>query len=289
MWEWLIFGAIALIGAGFAAAPLLRAKGTRTTAALIGVAVTLAALGLYMTLGRPDIAGRVFTPADQHDLPALVADLTRAVRERPNDVQGWILLGRGYFALGANAQASKALAEAVRLAQLQNLPKAQLASILSDYGVALSQASGMVTPAAEAALKESIAADPKGLAARFYLGLAAAQRGDLAGAEKLWQAVLADTPADAPERREIVDRLAALKARMGGDTPDVQAMVGGLAERLAANPNDLEGWRRLIRSYAVLGDRAKAEEALRTARTHFRTDARATEVLAQTARENQLR
>jgi cytochrome c-type biogenesis protein CcmH len=199
------------------------------------------------------------------------------------------LLGRGYFALGANAQASKALAEAVRLARLQKLPNAQIASILSDYGVALSQASGMVTPAAEAALKESVAADPKGLAARFYLGLAAAQRGDLAGAEKLWQAVLAETPADAPERREIVDRLAALKARMGGDAPDVQAMVGGLAERLAANPNDLEGWRRLIRSYAVLGDRAKAEEALRTARTHFRTDARATEALAQTARENQLR
>jgi cytochrome c-type biogenesis protein CcmH len=288
MWEWLTFGALAAIGAGFAAAPLLRAKDTRTTAGLIGIAVAVAAIALYLALGRPDIAGRVFTPADQHDLPALVADLTRAVRERPNDVQGWLLLGRGYFALGANAQAAKALAEAVRLARLQKLPNDQIAAILSDYGVALSQAAGVVTPAAEIALRESVAADPKGLAARFYLGLAAAQRGELASAEQLWQGVLADTPADAPERREIVDRLAALKARMGADAPDIRTMVGGLAERLAANPGDLEGWRRLIRSYAVLGERAKAEAALRTARTHFRADARAMEALAETARENRL-
>jgi cytochrome c-type biogenesis protein CcmH len=75
---------------------------------------------------------------------------------------------------------------------------------------------------------------------------------------------------------------------MGADAPDIRTMVGGLAERLAANPGDLEGWRRLIRSYAVLGERAKAEAALRTARTHFRADARAMEALAETARENRL-
>jgi cytochrome c-type biogenesis protein CcmH len=48
-------------------------------------------------------------------------------------------------------------------------------------------------------------------------------------------------------------------------TPDQQQqmirdMVGGLAQRLEANPNDLEGWKRLGRSYLVLNepDRAKA-------------------------------
>jgi cytochrome c-type biogenesis protein CcmH len=38
-------------------------------------------------------------------------------------------------------------------------------------------------------------------------------------------------------------------------------MVEGLAQRLAANPNDLEGWKRLGKSYVVLNEPAKAREA----------------------------
>src|SRR5262249_22082836 len=41
----------------------------------------------------------------------------------------------------------------------------------------------------------------------------------------------------------------------------IRAMVEGLAERLKTQPDDLEGWRRLARSYAVLGEREKALEA----------------------------
>ena len=38
-------------------------------------------------------------------------------------------------------------------------------------------------------------------------------------------------------------------------------MVERLAERLKDNPDDLEGWRRLARSYQVLGETEKAKEA----------------------------
>jgi len=38
-------------------------------------------------------------------------------------------------------------------------------------------------------------------------------------------------------------------------------MVDGLAARMEQNPNDVEGWLRLIRAYKVLGDDAKAVEA----------------------------
>jgi cytochrome c-type biogenesis protein CcmH len=41
----------------------------------------------------------------------------------------------------------------------------------------------------------------------------------------------------------------------------IEGMVSGLAERLKKEPDDVEGWLRLIRSYAVLGrsdDAAKA-------------------------------
>lgn len=41
----------------------------------------------------------------------------------------------------------------------------------------------------------------------------------------------------------------------------IRGMVESLAARLAANPDDLPGWRRLARSYRVLGEMDKAREA----------------------------
>lgn len=45
----------------------------------------------------------------------------------------------------------------------------------------------------------------------------------------------------------------------------IQGMVDGLAARLADNPDDLTGWRRLGRSYLVLNRRSDAVDAYRHA------------------------
>ena len=45
----------------------------------------------------------------------------------------------------------------------------------------------------------------------------------------------------------------------------INNMVEGLAEKLKDNPNDLNGWLRLSRSYKVLGKLEKSREALKTA------------------------
>ena len=41
----------------------------------------------------------------------------------------------------------------------------------------------------------------------------------------------------------------------------IRDMVTGLAQRLEANPDDLDGWKRLGRSYLVLEDAARAKQA----------------------------
>lgn len=51
----------------------------------------------------------------------------------------------------------------------------------------------------------------------------------------------------------------------GVETPDVGAMVERLAARLKDNPDDLEGWMMLARSYTVLGETAKVGEAIENA------------------------
>lgn len=51
----------------------------------------------------------------------------------------------------------------------------------------------------------------------------------------------------------------------------VLQMVTGLANRLEEDPDDLEGWLRLIRSYTVLQEVQKADEALQKATLQFLT------------------
>jgi cytochrome c-type biogenesis protein CcmH len=41
----------------------------------------------------------------------------------------------------------------------------------------------------------------------------------------------------------------------------IRGMVEGLAKRLEANPNDLEGWKRLGQSYFVLNEPVRARDA----------------------------
>ena len=43
-------------------------------------------------------------------------------------------------------------------------------------------------------------------------------------------------------------------------------MVAGVAEKLAENPSDKQGWNRLIQSYMVLGKTDDARNAIETAR-----------------------
>ena len=61
----------------------------------------------------------------------------------------------------------------------------------------------------------------------------------------------------------------AAPALSGDQMTAVRGMVAGLAERLKTHPDDPEGWVRLVRAYAVLGETAKREAALKDASTRY--------------------
>ena len=216
--------------------------------------------GSYLLLGHPELATRTLSAPAGDDVPALVAALAARMRNRPNDLTGWTLLGRGYLTLGDPGQAAIAFRHASELA-----PDAQKPGLLSAYGEALTLGAGTVTPEAEAAFEAAVSGNPGDQAARFYLGQAYADRHQTAKALAMWQGLLADAPANAPWRAALVNRMALLQSQTGG-APDVSAMVAGLDARLKANPNDPDGWQRLVRAYAVLNKKDEARAALAGAR-----------------------
>ena len=59
---------------------------------------------------------------------------------------------------------------------------------------------------------------------------------------------------------EDIDQAAEMPA--ADRTTMIETMVAGLDERLRQNPQDPEGWSRLVRSYMVLGKPDQAKDAL---------------------------
>jgi len=283
----LVFALVGLGAASFVVLPLFRARRGTSIAWLAvasGLGVMAVGLGIYAALGQPRLALKALTGPTQTDYPGLIAALARRMPDRPGDLQGWTLLGRGYLSLGNAAQAEKAFARAIDVAKAQSGGRAP-PDLLSSYGQALAEENGGVTKEAEAAFREAVAEDPNDFMSRYYIGLGQAGRGDKNGALETWEAVLAEAPSDIPWRGELVDQVAALKAQTGGGAPNPAAMVAQLASRLDANPNDLQGWLRLINAYKVLGQADKAKEALTRARTVFSNQPQAQAALAEMAKE----
>jgi cytochrome c-type biogenesis protein CcmH len=258
---------IAVIACAFVAVPILQMQ-TNRGGTVLAAAAALFVFGLggalYLQFGHPELATRTLQGVEARDLNALIGRLAVVVRGRPQDPRGWAILGRAYLTANDPSDAAKAFARAI---VAQRASGAVQPFLYSAYGEALTQDSaGAVTPEAEAAFTQALAGDPKDRAARYYLGLAAAARDDNNRALTLWKSLLDDVPPASAVHADLVDRIAALTARTGGGAPNIAAMVASLAARLKAHPDDGAGWQRLIRAYAVLGEKEKARRAIADAR-----------------------
>lgn len=283
-------------------------------ALLAALVIPVIATPLYLRYGAPHepdvpLAARLDQAMANQDFPALIARVEKRIEETPDDVKGWEILSSAYMKLDRYGDAARAFANRIKLGQ-------NTADNLTDMGEALTlDNGGQITPDAAQAFADAVKLDPKLPKARFFVALAAMQAGKLDEAEQSLTALMNDSPADAPWRGAVQDQLDRLKqvkaagaappmAGMGGmpgptqeqvdaaqnmSAGDRQAMirtmVDRLAEKLKANPDDAEGWQRLIKAHMVLGDAAAASEALKAARDHFKDKPETITALAALAKE----
>lgn len=255
---------------------------SRTPVLVAAIAAPALALALYLTLGSPGAADQPFSgrlakwlasnPASLQP-PEMAAVLSKLTKDRPNDPEGFRFLALAEGASDNPAGAVRALKRAVRIAP----QRADLWEMLGEAEVF--QAGGGLTDDAKQAFAETLKLDPKNVAARFHLARARIKAGDKAGGLAAWRALLADMPAQDPRRADLMaaiaeaDGTAAPAAPPQGLSGDqmtaVRGMVAGLAQRLASSPDDPAGWVQLVKAYAVLGDTAKRDAALESARARY--------------------
>lgn len=265
----------------------------RTAAVAIAALIPIAAFVLYGFLGSPDMPDRPFAGRDlgrekaahdgqpEHGELSQMADrLAEKMKERPDDANGWLLLGRTYVTVGRFADALKALRRALDLSGHDP-------DVAALYGetLVISQ-DGRMTPEATAFFREVARADPANPQARYYIGLGLAQEGKTREALQAWVDLKALTPADAPwtdnlneqiERarqdlklppealvpspaaRELAKQMPpAPAARAPATAPDAQAPGPSAADVEAAKQMAPEARQRMIQGMvARLADRLK--------------------------------
>jgi cytochrome c-type biogenesis protein CcmH len=140
-------------------------------------------------------------------IDSMVSGLAARLQVAPDDPDGWLKLAHAYGVLGERDKAVEAYERAARLRP-------------SDPSIPLRAAETLIAAAApETPLPERVVAllrrvealDPKQPEALWYLGFAAAQRGDVVEAAAYWQRVLAVLPADSKQYRAVGAALQTLK------------------------------------------------------------------------------
>jgi cytochrome c-type biogenesis protein CcmH len=190
-------------------------------ACAIALAIVVIAGGIYLKLGSPGIPDDPFADrqaerdqmaqqqAQLDQIRGMVAKLADEMKQHPDDLDGWLRLGRSYAVLGQPDDAAAAFAQAEKLKP-------------NDPGVLMAEAQAMmagrpiaeeITPQVVALLERIQTIDPDEPAVLWYLGLHAAQQGDFTTARDDWQKVKDKMPPGSDEARTVAQALDAIKDR----------------------------------------------------------------------------
>lgn len=245
-------------------------KGRIWVSAVVGLFVPIISLFLYGLSGSPGV------PSQPYSM----------------DLDTWRQRAQGYLELGDFKQAAGAFEQAIALSS-------RSPDLLVGRGIALvfSQ-SGQIGSEAEAIFKEVLVSFPTDATGLYFVGLAHAQRQELNEAAASWRTALANASSDWPWYERAQQQLSAAEnfiaaeqsqnlgtrgptqedieaaADMDADSRQrmIKGMVEGLAARLAEEPDDLDGWLQLARSYVVLGNSEAARQSIADARSTFAND-----------------
>ena len=244
-------------------------KSGRSALAVAGIGIPLLTIALYQTIGNQEIIP-LLARGDEHPasdptqgLPPmedLVAKLAARLEQEPDNVEGWIMLGRSYMAMGQAARALQSYETAYRMAPDNT-------ALLLNYAEALAKMRGNRFAGRPAELIEkAVELEPTNPNGLWMMGLVHYERGAFSKAVESWQRLARMMPADS----EDADALAAYiqEARLRGAPETGRARVtAGPAESDDRTPSEpasgSAGTIKVSVSLAPeLADRVEAEDRL---------------------------
>ena len=211
-------------GNGTRAAP---AAGRRSAMA-VAAAMPVAAILLYLAVGNPAALAPGAANRDDHaitreQIEGMVERLAVRMKENPDDVKGWTMLGRSYAVLDRHAEAAAAYVNAVKRSE----PDAQL---LADYADALAMSRGRnLKGEPERLIAQALKVDPQNVKALLLAGTVAFQDKNFKSAIAYWERILKVVPPDSDIANSVRDGIADARKFAGTATAPPSAKPGAVA------------------------------------------------------------
>ncbi|WP_089726405.1 c-type cytochrome biogenesis protein CcmI [Candidatus Thiosymbion oneisti] len=214
--------------------PAAEAGGGRWTAVLLAVLLPTVAVSLYLYLGNSDLIPRLAAatagpqapaahPGPQGEIPPLkvmVQRLGDKLERHPDNLEGWMMLGRTYFVMGQPQRALQALERAYDLApDNPDVLVAYAEAIAANHGSALA---GRPAELIQAALK----IDPEHTGARWLEGLVSFQAARYDQAVEQWEALLATFDPESTEAAELTRYITQARSRPRPEQAPEQVPAG---------------------------------------------------------------
>lgn len=203
------------------------------TTAVVAVLVPAAAIAMYALLSNWDWDASEQQLAQTEQMDSLLGQLEERLKENPQDINGWLLLGRSHAAMGRYPQAVNAYQHAFDLSKGENLE----AIIGLGEAMFLSDQNSLAGKAGEL-FEAALAKAPNHPKALWYGSVAALQAGDLRLGRDRLQGLLAQNPP--PELQTILQRqIDDLNDQLG------EAGEGGSAAGPAGSESSASGTRTI--------------------------------------------
>ena len=217
-----------------------------TLIAILAVALLLpaSAIVLYRVLGQPlaldaqAVAALSKPAADSPeaqaaDMQQAIAGLAAKLQQKPDDAEGWTLLGRAYKSTERFAEARDALKHASDLQPDQPDTMIEYAEAL-----ALASESRHIAGAPRVLLERALTLDPQNQRGLWLLGIGDYQQGKFASAIATWNRLLVLLPKDSEIANSVKQQVAEAQSQLSGNAPQTSTATSDPAKNPAAtNPS----------------------------------------------------
>ncbi|HET7845391.1 MAG TPA: c-type cytochrome biogenesis protein CcmI [Xanthomonadales bacterium] len=202
---------------------------------VVALLLPLAAVLIYRWKGTPQAMDPAFAtqPAEgSPNAPTMdqaISGLAARLEAQPNDIDGWVLLGRAYRSTERFAEASKAFERALELAP--DDPDLRIEAVETRV---LASADRTLAGEPRKVIDEVLANDPMHQRALWLLGVSEAQVENYPAAVAAWEKLLPQLPAGESVTRNVQTQIA--EARLRGKLPASTVepgppLAGGAAQR----------------------------------------------------------
>jgi len=182
------------------------------TAVVLAVALPLGSMGLYMWVGQPEalnpLALKTPDQVDPKDLAKMAQTLAEKLKDKPDNLQGWVMLGRTYRTLENFDAALKAYDSALKLSADDDLK-------LERIEVIAMQRQGQFEGEPWNVIREVLQRDPQHFGALLTAGSASYAEGKFADALKYWEQARKPLDANNPDLAGLESAIATVRERLG--------------------------------------------------------------------------